>query len=376
MSFPVDAATNVNVVPVATPRTDMEVLPEYEYRSPEAVVEHIEEPSRSTLPPGVLAEHFADDDDLRPLWNRSGYKRNTSPQDPSTLMDLDFPASFSDGPIALPTDVPDRPQIGPGVMPKRWLENLHPHKLWQPFINELPRPHVGKTPPSRSSSLAVGPDDPPVPAPTEPVLESEPLTLDEVWAALPGGLEHHSDWYFCPDCWGWFHIVVGDGKPPIATMDEWEAKTKDTFDTPDDFVKAHTERMRLTTRLSDIDQSRVRALQSQLHLHEFPGLIESTTETRIERIEVEGHTGFPPLDPNAYGQPPPELTEYAKPTQDGTMLYVSCASDVWVAVDKGPIPGQLPPGLVKRFTHEKVENPNVGMTGTQSVTEAWNLVVT
>lgn len=112
------------------------------------------------------------------------------------------------------------------------------------------------------------------------------------------------------------------------------------------------------------------------HLHAFEGLIPDTQETRMQRVEVPAKVDAFSFHDPSYGESPPELTRYVHKTNRKAVLYVSCSSDTWVFVDKGPLSGQIPVGLVKGFTDEKKDNPGVGSTGHDSVVTAWELLLT
>lgn len=372
-----DTDVTVTVAPIDSsplvPLHDPE-LPAYEYRSPEAVIESIDEPSASNLPPGVLAEHVADDDDdvdfAHREWATGGNKGGNARL---SAMDVDLDSS------AFAPAIPERPQIGPGVLARRWLEGLHPHHVYQPIITELPKPPLPKTPsrqPTLSDEVAgsppsagVGPSEPPAPLPTVP-----PLTLDDVFAALPGGKEHHHEWYFCPDCWGWLHVTMGSGDiPGILDMEAWEQKVE--LGSQLDREKSRTTRLEQLSRLKDIATSRSVPVKNQHHFHAFFNLIVPTAERHIDRVEPEGYKdAFSHLD-LSYGEPPAELVKFKSFSNDA-VLWVSCSSDAWVFIDQGPFPGQIPVGLVTDFTAEKKENPNVGVDRHQSVVDAWSLIIT
>ncbi|KAL1413629.1 ubiquitin-specific protease ubp2 [Vanrija albida] len=349
---------------------DHSELPAYEYRSPEAVIESLDEPSASNLPPGVLAEHD-DDDDVDFDHREWAAPANNEGNARLSAMDVDL-----DSP-ALTAAIPERPQIGPGVLARRWLEAVHEHHLYQPIITELPKPPLPK-PPSRQPTITeetagsppsagVSPTEPPVP--TIP-----PLTVEDVLASLPGGLEHHHEWYFCPECWGWLHVKMGNGDiPDVLDTDEWEKRVE--FGSSFDREQGRIARQKQLSRLKDIATSRSVPVKNQHHFHSFPYLVLPTTERHIDRVQPEGYKdAFSHLD-LSYGVPPPELVEF-KDTANNAALHVSCSSDAWVFVDYGPVPGQVPIGLVKEFTAEKKENPNVGVDRNQSVVDAWSLIIT
>lgn len=347
-----------------------DVLPPYEYRSPEAVVEHLEEPSESNLPPGVLAEHLGEDDNITQTDWDSKWSFGEVPPITRSDSKMDIDPSSTAMPPAL--DTPQRPQIGAGVLPKLWLDQIHPHKLWRPLIDDLPRPKEPKSP-SRQSSLQ-HPVEPVTPA-DDPEPEVSPFTLDQVWESLPGGKADHQNWYFCPQCWGWIHVLVGKGDlPTVPSLEEWE--TTVTFKSQEEQDAARAHRQETMKRFQSVELSRSTAEKSAHHLHAFEGLIPPTKERRLERVKVPSHLDAFSFHDPSYGESPPALTRYVHDTNRDAVLYVSCSSDLWVFVDKGPVSGQVPMGLVKGFTAEKKDNPNVGLSGDDSVVTAWNLLLT
>lgn len=334
-------------------------------------MEHFVEPSDSNLPPGVLAEHLGEDDVIpQSEWDTNWSFGDVPPITRSdSKMDIDPTNTF----VPPVPEAPRRPQIGPGVLPKLWLDQIHPHKLWRPLIDDLPQPKEPKSP-SRQASLQ---------HPVEPVTaidESEPempppFTVDQVWESLPGGKADHQNWYFCPECWGWIHVLVGKGDlPTVPSLEEWDDTTN--FRTPEEKEAARAVRLEMMKRLESMEESRSTAETTAHHLHAFEGLIPATKEHRLERVKVPSHLDAFSFHDPSYGESPPALTRYVHDTNRNAVLYVSCASDLWVFVDKGPISGQVPVGLVKGFTAEKKDNPNVGASGDESVNAAWNLVLT
>ena len=373
--------------------------PHAPYRPPEAVVEAAE-----VLPPGhvagIIAEHPVSDDELQsPLDSsppRGGNARSPGNVDAwqanlekYNMMDLDDAEA-----------APERPQIGQGILPRRWLQLVHRHDLFQPLISELPSPPPLKkaqapSAPSSGKPLSRRPtvDIEPSTSPnaTNAILSSQtfassPSSADykdvsdivDLWDACPGGVLAHHEWYFCPTCWGWIRIVGGRyDLPHLTTMDEWEenARLKGSFTSSSEFDRNRDERFREWSRLNDIKTSKTMAAESHHHLHEFVTLVEPTEEQRIDRVSADAETNaFPHLTP---GLDPNDVswTSFASPPSS-PRLYISCSSELWMLVDAGPVPGQLPVGLVNAFTSEKMTNPSPGMTGAQSVGEAWTLVTT
>lgn len=333
-------------------------------------MEHYVEPNDSNLPPGVLAEHLGDDDIPQSEWD-TNWSYGAVPPISRSDSKMDIDPSMATMPSV--PDVPRRPQIGPGVLPKLWLDQIHPHKLWRPLIDDLPRPKEPKSPSSPATPLKS----------VEPMTAAEdsepemppPFTLDDVWESLPGGKEDHQNWYFCPQCWGWIHVLVGKGDlPTVPSLEEWD-KTA-SFRTPEEKDAARTHRQETMKRFESLEESRSTAEKTAHHLHAFEGLIPATKEHRLERVKVPSHLDAFSAHDRSYGESPPDLTRYVHDSNRNAVLYVSCASDVWIFVDKGPVSGQIPIGLVKGFIAEKKDNPNVGATGDDSVVTAWNLLLT
>ena len=358
--------------------------PHAPYRPPEAVIEAPEE-----LPPGhvagIIAEHLISDDEM-PL-NSSLFASKPSPDawqanlQKYGMMDLDD--------AGVP---PERPQVGPGLLPRRWLQLAHKHDIFQPIISDLPAtpsrkshtqfasmsdsPLSQTTKPTDAGSISTSPSSMPRSVTSASLADYEHIsTIDDVWNACPGGKALHQEWYFCPSCWGWLRIVAGRGDlPPLATMEEWEEidRVKGSFDAAD---RRRHERLREWSRFNDLKTSRMMAQDWHHHLHEFTSLLEPSEQTRIDRIPVDDDiNAFPHM---TAGIEPEDAswTTFTLPS-DPPRLYVSCSSDLWMLVDTGPVPGQLPVGLVNAFVTEKMTNPGPSMDGRQSVSDAWTLVAT
>lgn len=157
-------------------------------------------------------------------------------------------------------------------------------------------------------------------------------------------------------------------------MEEWDAM--ETSQTPEERDAARAQRVETLKRLENLELSRTTAEKTINHLHAFAGLIPATKERRLERVSVPPQIDAFSFHDPSYGESPPALTRYVHDANRGAVLYVSCSSDFWVFVDKGPVSGQIPVGLVKGFTAEKKDNPNVGSSGDDSVVTAWNLLLT
>lgn len=353
-----------------------------QFLSIDPVIEHIEEasepPSASTLPPGVLAEHRdadVDGDILPPSQGDISDPRRSRAQNVG-FMEIDPPGY-------LYQSTPERVSIGAGVMPKLWFEELHPHKLYRLANLEILKPLKPPLPPIPAGAAPVTDGAAPGDAvsstaassPVEASQPPAPYTADDVWDALPGGRDNATQWYFCPECWGWLRVVPSEAQgnlPKITPMEDWPSTA------PEDREVAKDQSMREMARLADLESSKAQIVKimHQHHLHAFRTLIAPTTETRIPRVEPEGHQDhFSHLDPDM-GPPPQEYTSFTSPHSTDPVLYISCSSRAWVFVDKGLVPGQLPPGLVRRFTREKLDNPRPDTSSINSANGAWNLVLT
>jgi ubiquitin carboxyl-terminal hydrolase 25/28 len=327
------------------------------------VVEHVEDADTwtSSLPPGVLAVDENDEGGWGVVPSDSNAKPRSNAPAHGSMMDVD---------PELPSYTPERPQVGPGVMVRRFLEQIHPHPLYRPVITDLPQAAPLKTPvlPVRSLSTSDEGLAAAAPAPA-PETEAPPpsLTLDEVYASLPGGKAQQNEWYFCPDCWGWFHISHHDVEDPPIIMPWTRSGLND---------EAQTEFQKEMGWYRDLTTARGTSEHNDVHMHAFRNLVGSTAanETRIERINVPGHVDkFSHLE---LGEDVERYRTWPTMTDDPATLYASCTSDHWVFVDQGPVPGQLPVALVREFTAEKQGNPQPGKTANDSAAEAWSLVVT
>lgn len=350
-----DANTKVEVIPASA---DPDFLPPYSYRSPEAVVEHIEDSWESNLPPGVLAEHLGEDDSWGDLPSRSQHVRPNTPVHGG--MDVDPPLHFGAG------YVPERPQIGSGLMAGRLLKQIHEHAIYRPVIADLPAPLPRKEVPEASQSQEASAD-------TSESDERSTLTIDDVKDALPGAREGCDEWYFCPKCWAWLRIAKGHGVPDIPPMEEFDSMVE--VDQPADMQDTRSKRQEELSRLRDLCASRETPPMEEFHFHVFTGLVAPTAESRVARISAaDTFNKFAHLDPTM-PDPPGRFTEHGTFTQEGK-LWMSCTSDAWLLVDKGPVPGQIPVNLVREWTTEKQQNPNPGQSPPESVVQSWNLIIT
>ena len=259
---------------------------------------------------------------------------------PTTWMDSeDFEASKwldnSNGDDwGMDPDTVEHPQIGPGVFPRRWVQIAHPHEIFQPRLKEIPK----------------------VQAAVEESQKDELLySVNDVWGACPGGVDAHHEWFFCLTCGGWLRIISGQGALP--EVDESRASEARGIE---------------YSRYQDLQASRSLAQDTHHHLHEFTTLIDPTTEMPIDRIDAGDDLNAFPHATFGIEDDSPAASAPETPAR----LYASCSSDLWMIVDKGVIPGQLPTDLVRRFNAEKHGNPNPGTTPNESVKEAWELLST
>ncbi|WVF71581.1 hypothetical protein IAT40_006389 [Kwoniella sp. CBS 6097] len=388
------------------------------YRPPEPVIEPPEEhPPGYT--PGIVAEHIDGDEELSSMANNpplyQGELREHMRGERKESRDIDMwqedikTAATDLDPQSPDSDDIPRPQIGPGVLPRRLLMLVHEHELVQPQITQLPPaakcPQATSSAPGgasrwdgsnktltnnrplsvASTSSATNLAAPPSPAPSSASARSLPDTehvssLDDVWGALPGGLDHHKEWYFCATCWGWIRITSGsspDYSP--APWPEREQIHRSNHGTVNSDVSEEIERLRTDWQreyavLDDLRISRTMVEETHHHFHEFRSLPVSKPASRIPRVEVGDEMNVFPhitfqLEADA------RCTTFDVP-RSPSRRFISCSSDLWLQVDEGLIPGQLPVGLVRAFTDEKINNPSAGLNGVQSVNDAWNLMAT
>lgn len=358
---------------VGNAEIDMDA-PHAPYRSPEPVIEPEE------APPGyVIAEHSIHEDDhasphVSPLRaaEKSSFDIVDWQQHPQEYEAMDLDDSLV---------APDRPSIGPGVLPIRLMQMIHEHDLWQPKINVLPKPNPPKGHASSSSTsetlnipeaaLSTGFGSTAslvsMQAPSTDYSYDHVATEMDVLNAIPGGEHDWANWYFCPDCWGWLRITAGHGDPDIPTMEQWGMMV----DQPDETRRA---RFAEWARYNDLKQYRMYNSHAAHHMHAFEHLAVSTHgQNRIERIPVDDEVNAFPHVALSFEQPD-SWSSHEVPFNPAT-LYVSSGSDLWVLVET-MIPGQLPKGLVNDFTKEKSGNPGVGQTGAQSIAGAWSLIST
>lgn len=353
-------------------------LPEAPYRPPEAVIDPPED-DPPPYTPGIVAEHIGEDDDMEvdSKFTTKDFNAWQSNLELYDQMEIDQLTSQS-----------SMPQLGPGVLPRRWLAIAHEHELVRPYIEALPPPSKkfhsrthAQVASGQVSSLSPPPPpgSSPVFASNNPFAHESPriATLEDVIQALPGDGSDPEHWYFCSTCWGWLKIKAGHGMPPeLQSMEEWEAFVIEQQVYPDieSFEKAREQRRDEWARLIGIQNSRLVAPQEHHHFHQFNTLLASSKLARIDKVEVEEHMNvFPHI---TVGLDPEESWESFNLPHSPSRLFLSDSSDVWISVDEGLVPGQLPVGLVNAFTAEKMSNPNPGLDGVQSVNEAWNLIAT
>ncbi|WRT66247.1 uncharacterized protein IL334_003200 [Kwoniella shivajii] len=389
----------------SSPSSPIELdTPHAPYRPPEAVIEPPEEhPPGYT--PGIVAEHIGSDDEMGPpLESPPAFDDTGRTTKNIDSWNADVKSFSMDVDSSNSNDEQPRPQVGPGILPRRLLSLIHEHELVQPNISELPQPgkkasttsapasqsawngtNKSLTTTTRPASVASvsGVIAPPSPSPSTASMRSLPdsdriSTLDDVWDALPGQRQSHGEWYFCTTCWGWLRVTAGTNDPPnLLNMDEWEATVRSTgfFEDKEAYDKAYNDRLVEWSRLNDIKTSRLMAEETHHHFHEFKTLMESKEENRIEKVQMDENMNvFPHI---TFGVDiDDKLQSFDYLPQAPSRLYVSCSSDLWVQVDKGMIPGQIPNGLVQAFTIEKMNNPTMGYTEMQGVSEAWSLLAT
>ncbi|KIR77297.1 ubiquitin carboxyl-terminal hydrolase 25/28 [Cryptococcus gattii E566] len=352
-------------------------LPEAPYRPPEAVIDPPED-DPPPYTPGIVAEHIGEDDNMEvdSKFTAKEFNAWQSNLELYDQMEIDQLTSQS-----------SMPQLGPGVLPRRWLAIAHEHELVRPYIEALPPPSKkfhsqthAQAASGQVSSMSPPPQGPiPVFASNNPFAHESPriATLEDVIQALPGDGSDPEHWYFCSTCWGWLKIKAGHGMPPgLQRMEEWEAFVIEQKVYPDieSFEKAREQRRDEWARLIGIQNSRLVAPQEHHHFHQFNTLLLSSKLARIDKVEVEEHMNvFPHI---TVGLDPEESWESFNLPHSPSRLFLSDSSDVWISVDEGLVPGQLPVGLVNAFTAEKMSNPNPGLDGVQSVNEAWNLIAT
>ena len=330
------------------------------YRSPEAVIEPPEDSEMGY----IIAEHPPSDDE-----GASAVPRSTQAATGYSgldLMDLDLPET-------------GRPALDlPGIMPRKFLQTVSKHDLFRPVITSVPPPLHRKPDHKPTSSVSALPASPAAtatdelatketvsPASSEPPAEVEEpyvATLRDLWKALPGGEDHHEEWFFCPTTWTWVHIAAHDGQE--VGVQQIDISQLDRPDMLEDFKM-----------LKDLA---VQSGERGQHLHPFPATpVGESPSTRIDRIQVDDTVNaFPHLTVPGLEVPNSWSARDIPSTVNERTLYFSSLSDLWIDTKAQVIPGQIPVSLVNDFTSEKMANPRVGLEGADCVVEAWSLLST
>lgn len=282
------------------------------------------------------------------------------------------PAAYSD---AMDVDeAPDKAQVGPGVLPRRLLELVHPHDLVIPTFDDWP---------SRESTIKPVPATHAAPAPIEaesPFPTNTGATLEQVIAAVPGGSS--GEWYFCTECWAWLRVVYGQGELTAETVEGWIEAQSINRPLEDEEQKERLrsdelERRPEISRFKDLVAQRATLLTKDHHFHAFEKLVSASDHTTDTLY-------YPPGDPARVdpSTPAPDGWVRSQPaSQDWkstletakSTLYVSCCSNAWLVVDRNTIPAQIPKALANDFTALKAEDPAVGWNRERSVFEAWSI---
>ena len=361
--------------------------PHAPYRPPEAVYEPPEEHPPGYVP-GVVAEHIGqDEDETVVMWDSvAGPSRPMRPAEANLQKDMWIEdVQSSDSPPAA-----EFPTLGPGILPRRWLQLAHEHELVQPIIDDLPRSASKRLSQSNPSPMPdlIKLSDEPIPASEQASTSATPAeaehslvsTLEEVWDALPGGRSNHHEYYFCTTCWGWLRIRFGRAfNQPIAEMEEWSQTIDKDEKLPgrDTFQDRHSARVQQISSLRSLIEYKAMAepAEKHHHLHEYDDLLAPSRQPlRIERVPVEERmNAFPHV---TFGVELEKSWEQVCAPTKQAKLYVSCSLDIWLSVDNGPFPGQIPRGLVGAFTAEKVNNPQPGVDIHEGVNRAWSLIIT
>lgn len=357
------------------------------YRSPEPVYDPPEEHPPGYVP-GVIEEHSLGSDD--------DFQIKTPPAQPSSptvARDVKFDVSQwkadvgqGNGYQAMETEQPERPQLGPGMMPRRLAEKIHEHPLYRLSDLRIPLPKTHASHPSASNLLSPTPTGessavlPTSPAPVQPQTTGA-LDLNrihskaEVEASLPGGAEGYRDWYFCWQCSCWFRVTFGrasiaDGKLQGSNLD-WDIPPAGDATN----VDARVDPIRGRGFLRDIEQSRItpRTSEAHIHFHEMRSSAVEPADGPLDRVE-KAVDSFQHRIPGMEVQS--SWLEHPSP-RPSARLYLCCGSLASVTVDAGPVAGLLPAALLKAFVQEKVGNPPPGIQNPkEGVKEALRLLVT
>ncbi|WVQ72603.1 hypothetical protein IAR50_002161 [Cryptococcus sp. DSM 104548] len=346
-SQPISVVDSSETSPVRQPVETEESEAEAVYRPPEPVVDLTDE-QPPPYSPGIITESIGAENgmdvDTKTNQDISDWQAGLGQYN---LMDVDQPTQRS------------KPQLGPGVLPRRLLALIHEHELVRPYIEDLPEP---------AKRIQEGLESPDV----------QLATAEDVHNALPGGGQDHDHWYFCTTCWGWLRIIKGgeENFPEVPSMEEWElwASGSGIFEDQEKLEGARMERQYQLDRLLLCREAGRSSVEQNEHFHEFRNVIPTTLGSRIERLDVEQHQNlFPHV---TFGLERDEKLEtFSVPSTPGR-LFVSDSSPSWVFVDEGLVPGQIPVGVIQAFTAEKMSNPGPGKSGSRSVNDAWDLLAT
>lgn len=388
-------ATEVEQRPLTPPQSSQEtaIAP---YRSPEPVYD-----PPSDDPPGyvpaVVEEHYEGSDD--------DFQIKTPPaagSSPIIERDKKFDVSRWQADIGqdhsyqgIEDQQPERPQIGPGSMPRRVEDKIHDHPLMRISSLRVPprKAPVSQSSPSNPlSPKLTGTDDITAPTTTDSTsARVQPQqtggsthlehirTLKDVQESLPGGADGYMEWYYCWRCSAWYKVTLGnatilDGEVKGTALD-WDVPSPDG---PAD-VSAGFDPHRGRSRLLDIESSRLTPLvETHIHFHELRSSPTEPLAKTLERVddglEVDS---FPHKELESEVKP----SWYQRPTPlRSARLFACCSSSASVLVGAGPVGGQIPPELMRVFVTEKQSNPGPGVTtekeAKEGVREAIQLLIT
>lgn len=355
-----------------TPETSSQETAVAPYRSPEPVYDPPEDNPPGYVP-GVIEGHFGGSDD--------GIQMQTPPAAGSSpVADGKFDVSQwqanvgqDDGYQEVDNQQPERPQIGPGMMPRCVEEKIHDHPAhritnlripeytsrkthgMQPSTSNLLSPKLA---PADSNASPATKDQSSLPAiqpqPTGGSLHLEHVrSLKDVQNSLPGESEGYMDWYFCWRCSGWFKVLMGaasieDGHLRGSDL-EWDIKTENN--SPG--ASPNFDAIRGRGFLRDIEHSRMTPSgETHVHFHEiFSSSVEPIAHT-LERVdqglEVDSfpHKGLE-------SEIKPEWYERVASVMVAR-LFLCCTTSASIYVGPGPVPGQIPSALLRAFITEKM----------------------
>lgn len=290
---------------------------------------------------------------------------------------------------------PERPQIGPGLMPRSVEDRIHDHPLMRITHLRVPprKAPVSQTSPSNPlSPKLTGSGDNTVPTtPDSAAAGLQPQqtggsthlehirTLQDVQESLPGGADGYMEWYYCWRCSAWYKVTLGtatimDGEVKGSALDWDVPSSRDSTD-----LSAVFDPHRGRSRLLNIESSRLMPLvETHIHFHELRSSLTEPTAKTLERVD-DG------LEVNSF--PHKELESEVSPSwyQRATplrscRLFACCSSSASVLVGAGPVGGQIPPDLMREFVYQKQSNPGPGVTtekeAKEGVREAIQLLIT